>query len=330
MVIMVYVGSIIVGFSLLVLSAHFVVYSSSQLARKMNISSVFIGMTIVAFGTSMPELVVNVIASMQKNQEVVFGNIIGSNIINILVILGISSLIRPISVFHDTVLFWEVILCVVLAFISLIIFNDVILDRLDMYVLSRSESLLLLVFFGFFLTYHIIYSKNAPNNEEALSDDNEYSSKHFFFGSSYMLLIILFVSLFALFIGGKVSMYGVIGIAELFNMSQRVIGITIVAMGTSLPELVVSIMAIIKKNSGIALGNIVGSNAFNILFIFGVSGLITPISLNSTVNYDLLFHLGATVMLSCAVFFGKRGVLTRFKGSLFLIVYGVYIFYVFK
>ncbi|MCE1155083.1 MAG: calcium/sodium antiporter, partial [Bacteroidales bacterium] len=262
---------LIAGFVLLVIGADWLVNGASALAKKYNVSDLAIGLTIVAFGTSAPELVVNVFAAAQGSHDIVLGNIIGSNNFNLLVILGIAGIITPLAVQHSTV--WKEIPFSLLAVAVLFIFaNDIFSDGTG--VISRFDGIILLAFFGWFLWYVGKQLKNDPAEAEIVT--KQYPG--------WKMALLIVGGLAALIAGGRLVVTSAVDIARVMGMSEKLIGLTIVAAGTSLPELATSVVAAIKKNNDIAVGNIVGSNIFNIFLILGVSSVINPVSFNTVFN----------------------------------------------
>lgn len=306
---------ILLGFALLIQGANWLVDGASALARKHNISNLAIGLTIVAFGTSAPELVVNTFASYQGLSDIVFGNIIGSNIFNLLAILGIVGLIAPIVVQSSTV--WKEI---PLSFVALLllyflcnnffVYGDLILSRIDGFVLF--------VLFLLFLYY--VYSQLKTELVEF-----DIPHQHF---SNLKIWILIIIGLAGLVLGGNIVVTSSIEVAKYLGISEKTIGLTIVAMGTSLPELVTSIVAALKKNNDIAIGNIIGSNIFNILLILSVSAFIKPINYNPTFNGDMYVLALGTIFLFIAMFTGQKRKLDRWEAFILLVAYLSYTIYI--
>ena len=302
---------------MLVKGADFLVEGASSLALRLSVSEIAIALTVVAFGTSTPELIVNIFASFQGKDEITLGNIIGSNIANILLILGIAGLIYPIKTEKNTV--WkEIPLALLSALVLLVLCNDLLIDRTAKQVISRSDGIILLAFFIIFLTYVFGISKL----------EGEGISKT---GTMSWLKIVLYIigGLAALIAGGKLAVDSSIKIAQWLGVSEKFIGLTIVAVGTSLPELSTSAVAAYRGKSDIAIGNIVGSNIFNVFFIMGVSVLIVPIHFPPVLNIDLLVLAGASALLFVTMFTGKRRSLDRWESVLFILLYGAYVAYLF-
>lgn len=309
-------GLFIIGFFLLVKGADLLVDGSASIAKKLKISAIVIGLTIVAFGTSMPELIVNIFASINGNTEIAIGNILGSNIANILLILGISAVIYPIVAKKNTVL-KEIPLSLLAALTIGFVANDALLDGDQVSAITRIDGLMLLSFFIIFLYYTFGITKSDDDIVET-QDVKRYS-----YGKSVAFIIL---GLAGLTVGGKWIVEGAVKIAELFNVSQSLIGLTIVAIGTSLPELATSAVAACKKQTDIAIGNIVGSNIFNIFWILGVSALIRPLPFEQESNYDILMTVFASLLLFLIMFIGgKKHTIERWQGAIMIMIYFAYI-----
>jgi cation:H+ antiporter len=302
------------GFVALIFGADKLVDAASSLAKKLGIPSIVIGLTIVAFGTSAPELVVNVFAAVNNSTEMVLGNVLGSNIFNVLAILGISSIIYPLTVKRNTT--WlEIPLSLLAAVAVLFIANDMFLDSAVSNLISRSDGLLLLLFFSIFLVYNLMIAKGGNDDEETETKDYTY------------LKAILFIALGmgGLILGGRLIVTSAVGIAQAFGLSERIIGLTIVSVGTSLPELATSVAAVRKKNVDIAIGNVVGSNIFNIFLILGVSTIITPLHVSASSFTDIIVNIGAGLLLFIFIFVGKGRQLARWEGIVFVLLYLAYL-----
>ena len=305
---------LVLGFVILIKGADWLVDGASALARKYHVSNLAIGLTVVAFGTSAPELVVNVIAAAQNHKDIVFGNIIGSNNFNLFVILGIAGIISPLVVQSSTV--WKEI--PLSLFASLLLFflaNDFLLS--DHQSLSRWDGIVLLIMFAAFLYY--VYKQ--------LRHDNSQESTPLLNYSLLKMWGLTVVGLSMLVLGGRLVVTNAVEIASLMGVSETIIGLTIVAAGTSLPELATSIVAALKKNNDIAIGNIIGSNIFNIFFILGISGIIKPLDYSIVFNRDLYLLAVGTVFLFMAMFLGKKKKLDRWEAALLLMTYVGYTIY---
>jgi len=299
-----------VGFLAVVKGADWLIEGSLFIARKLRIPDLIIGLTIVSMGTSLPEFAVNTIASYRGNNGIALGNIIGSNICNILLILGVSSIIRPLKVQKNTV-FKEIPFSLLAAMVVFILVNDVILDHSREMVLSRSDGLILFTFFAVFISYIISLGKTS-NLEVAENNTNISLLKALFYLISGILL---------LYFGGGWVVTGATSIARFAGLDERVIGLTIVALGTSLPELVTSVMATLKGNDDISIGNVVGSNIFNIFFVLSSSALIRPIAVESIVSRDILVLIFASILLIYFLLLSKKNILSRWAGIIFLVIY---------
>jgi cation:H+ antiporter len=304
----------ILGFFLLIKGADFLVDGSASIAHKLNISSIVIGLTIVAFGTSAPEFIVNIFASINGNTEIAIGNILGSNIANILLILGISSIIYPLATKRNTV--WKEIPFSLLGAILLgVMANDVLIDGGTFSGLTRIDGIVLLSFFVIFLYYTFGISKVTGDAPETDIKELSYSKSTLF----------VLVGLVGLVVGGKWIVDGAVAIAEIFNVSQSLIGLTVVAIGTSLPELATSAIAAYKKQTDIAIGNVVGSNIFNIFWILGCSAFIRPLPFSRSSDMDILMTILASAILFFIMFVGKKHVIEKWQGILMVLLYITYI-----
>lgn len=308
----------IFALALLVKGADFLVDGASSIAKRFKISDLVIGLTIVAFGTSMPELVVSLFASLQGNTEIAIGNIIGSNIANILLILGISAIIYPLSVTKGTV--WKEIPFSLLAVVMVgIMANDALFDKTGFSALTRTDGLAMLGFFAIFMYYTFGIARQGQDETSDAENVKERS-----LGISILLTL---AGLVLLVVGGKLGVDMAVKIALGFGLSQALVGLTIVAVGTSLPELATSAVAAYRKKSDIAVGNVVGSNIFNVFWILGLSSTISPLPFKPEANVDILVSIGAALLLFVAMFVGKRHHLERRDGVIYLLVYFAYIAY---
>lgn len=306
---------LVIGFVLLIKGADFLVDGASSIARRLKISDLVIGLTVVAFGTSTPELFVNIIASIKGNSGIAIGNILGSNIANILLILGISSIIFPLSVTKGTV--WKEIPLSLLAAVLLgVLANDQLIDKNGFSALTRIDGLVLISFFIIFLYYSFSIAKRVEGMDEHVP-----TREHGLVKSSLLVI----AGLAGLAVGGKWITEGAVHIASILGVSQSFIGLTVVALGTSLPELAASAMAAYKKNAEIAVGNVVGSNIFNIFWVLGLSSLIKPIPFEPRSNIDIGVTISASVFLFITMFTGKKRLLDRWEGIIFVILYVSYI-----
>ena len=305
---------IIVGLALLLKGGDWLVDGSSNLARRYKISELAIGLTIVAFGTSAPELVVSFVASIDLHPEITFGNVIGSNNFNLLLILGVTGIIAPLTVQKNTICI-EIPISLFAAVVLLLLANyGFISDSGN--ILSRIDGFILLVFFALFVFYVIKNMKNVEVN------DRQNEQTPFSLRKSLLFIVLGLVCLIA---GGKIVVNSAVSLARALYISEKVIGLTIVAVGTSLPELVTSITAIRKKNSDIAIGNIIGSNIFNILLILGVSSLWQPLEYSPVFNTDIYLLLFGTLFLLLSMLTGKKRILDRWEAVILVAVYVGYV-----
>jgi cation:H+ antiporter len=320
------VGILLFGFAILIKGADFLVDGASSAAKKFGISDLAIGLTVVAFGTSLPELIVSVLSALDGKNDASFGNVIGSNNFNILFILGVSGLVYPLTVQRNTVKY-EIPIALFTAVILFLLINDTMLwgtpeviDEGDTYggSLSTMDSIILLAGFLGFLYY--IYNTMRSTHESS-------SGSNVKIFSTGVALTMIGAGIAMLIFGGKIVVDSALGIAHYYNLSEKLIGLTILAVGTSLPELATSAVAAYRKNTDIAIGNVVGSNIFNILFILGLTGLIHPISYNTSMNFDMHVMLGATILLILFMFTFKQHKLDRREAALFLLLYLSYTIY---
>ncbi len=305
---------LILGLVVLVKGADWLVDGASAIAKKLKVSDLAIGLTIVAFGTSAPELVVNVIGSMDGYDNIVFGNVIGSNNFNLFIILGIAGLITPMAVKSSTV--WKEIPFSLLAAGILAVLSNGFFHG-GSQILNRVDGMILLVFFGLFLFYVYKQLKSDPESHPELQKSV----------STRWAALMIIGGLAGLVIGGKLVVDNAIDIAKALDVSDKIIGLTIVAAGTSLPELATSVVAALKKNNDIAVGNIVGSNIFNIFLIIGVSSLISPLDFDLVFNRDLIILGAGTLFVFAAMFVGRKHQLDRWEAALLLLAYLAYLGY---
>ena len=314
---------IVLGFILLIKGADFLVSGASSLAKRFNVSDIAIGLTVVAMGTSAPELVVNIISGSDGYDGVVFGNIIGSNIFNMFLILGIAAVIYPISVQRKS-LFKEIPYSLFATLIFFVLVNDVLIFGALENTLSIIDSVILLVLFSLFLLY-IFFNLKKDKDAEMEEDIVVYGS--------LKTTAMIFGGLLGLIFGGRMIVDNAVEVARAFAVSEKLIGLTILAAGTSLPELATTAVAALNKKSDLAVGNIIGSNIFNILLVLGASGLVTsatnPLVFDNVLNTDLYVIMGGTIMLFIFMYtFGKYK-LDRSEGLLYIIGFFSYTWYLF-
>ncbi len=312
------------GLLLILLGANGLTDGAASVAKRFNIPNIVIGLTIVAFGTSAPELTVSVSSALKGSADIAIGNVVGSNIFNTLMIVGCTALFAPIVVQRNT-LRKEIPLCILSAFVLLFMANDLFLDGARENVISIADGLVLLCFFAIFLSYTFAISKKSMDRNEELNDgdveDEETEIKELPLWKSALYII---GGLAALIYGGTLFVDGAGGIARSWGVSESIIGLTLVAAGTSLPELATSVVAALKKNPEMAIGNAIGSNLFNIFFVLGCSASITPLHITGITNFDLWVLVVSGILLWLfGVFFGKRTI-TRVEGTLMILCYVAY------
>ena len=323
--------SLAAGLVLLIKGADWLVDGGSSLAKRLKISDLVIGLTIVSFGTSAPELLVNIIASFQGSTDIAIGNIVGSNIANTLLILGAAAIVAPLAVQRSTV-FKEIPFCLLASVTLMVMANDAIVDGYVYSELSRSDGL---AFLGFFIIF-IYYTFGIRHHHG--SEEKKFSKAKM---SILKALGLVTVGCVGLALGGNLTVIGAKDIALTIGVSEALVGITIVAVGTSLPELVTSVIAAMKGNTDIAVGNVVGSNIFNIFWILGLSASIRPLNFQPSINADLLMVIVSILLLLVFVHTGRvrdrlffwwrhrdGHMIARWEGIVMLLLYFTYIGFV--
>lgn len=311
---------LIVGFVLLVKGADFFVEGASSIAKRMHIPTIVIGLTIVAFGTSAPELAVSLSAAIKGSNDIAIGNVVGSNIFNLLVVIGVSAMISPLTV-KRSMIKKDYPLSIFAAVLLGVLCLDSVLFHAKETTLGRMDGVSLLVCFVFFM--YITVREGLRGRKDAKKEhEDEVENMSFPIGKSIVLLV---VGLAGIVFGGDLSVEGAKEIARAFGLSEALIGLTIVAIGTSLPELVTSIVAAKKGESDIALGNVVGSNLFNIFFILGCSATILPMHVSGTYIYDI----GLLIIVSVLAFIpiAKSKKVRRVMGGVMTLAYVAYTVY---
>lgn len=312
-------GLVVLGFVLLLKGADFLVTGASSFAKKFNVSELAIGLTIVAMGTSAPELVVNLVSSSQGYDDVVFGNIIGSNIFNLFFILAICGIIKPIVVQSESV--WkEIPFAMLLVFLFFILSNDSLIFGNSTNELNWIDGIILLTLFFAFLAYVYFNIKNKKQEFSTVDTSKIYSN--------WITFLMVAGGLAGLIIGGKLVVDNAVLIARSFDISEKLIGLTIIAAGTSLPELAASAVAAFKGKSDIAIGNIIGSNIFNLTFILGLNSIITPLTYSTGFNFDVYVLMGGSVALFLFMFTLKKKKLDRREAFLFLLAFIAYMTFI--
>lgn len=303
---------IIIGFALLIVGADLLVDGASGIAKKFHIPEIIIGLTIVSIGTSMPELFVSITSAIDGYSDMALGNVIGSNLSNLLLILGLSALIRPVT-FQKETRIYEIPMCLIFTIIFIISCNTT--DTI-----SRPEPIILLILFVIFIGYTIYMGKRESQKEiiEIKTEENKNNI-------TIKNILLVIIGIVGLKIGGDLAVNNAVKVAQYFNLSEKIISLTILAIGTSLPELVTSVTAAIKGNSDIAIGNIIGSNIFNMLLIIGVSSFIKPISFNVSYNMDLSILVISTLILALFPIIPPKNKMSRMNGLVYVILYAAYL-----
>lgn len=313
---------ITIGLAILIAGAEGLVRGASSLSAKLKVSPLIIGLTVVSFGTSAPELTVNLLAAANGSPDLAVGNVVGSNIANIFLILGISALIVPLKVKSSTV--WKEIPLALLGVILLFIMgNDHLFDGMGFNALTRTDGIALLALMIIFMYYVFGLAKGDRAKAKEIAETGSGITQYSIPSSIGMTLL----GLGGLVLGGRLLVDGAVNIAEAAGLSQALIGLTIVAIGTSLPELATSIVAALKKQADIAIGNVVGSNIFNVFFVLGASSTVISLPISSALNFDIAVSVFATILLLAFMFVGGKRRLVRWEGGVFVAMYVAYITY---
>ncbi|MCK4677378.1 MAG: calcium/sodium antiporter [Bacteroidales bacterium] len=302
-----------VGFIFLLAGAHFLIEGSQSIGKQLKIPGIVIGLTIVSLGTSLPELSVSVLASIKGQSELAVSNILGSNTANILLVLGVGAIISPLTFRRATInkeIPFSLLAVIVLGFMAIQAFN-----KHGNSEINRVEGIILLIFFIIFLIYSFILSKKQSEDHDTQDNVRKVS----------ISIAFIILGIGGLYIGGKWIVKGADLLAEMFGLSTSTIGIKIVAVATSLPEIVASSYAAFKKHSDIAIGNVIGSNIFNIFLVLGLSATIYPIPGYDGMSVDVCMVIFATLLLFVFIFRGKGWQLTLFEGVFFLITYMLFV-----
>lgn len=311
---------LIVGLALLVKGADFLVDGGADFARYLKVSPLLVGLTIVAFATSLPELMVSLYSALIGEADVAVANIIGSNILNIVLIIGVGAIILPLVVKSRT-LTYEFPFLIVSSFILLILGHDFFIYNQNTFILSRLDGIILLVIFAVFVYYvwNCLKKEQKESKEVKKEFSKEYQNKNSL-GKNIGLMLI---GLIGLVLGGKLFVSYAVKLGQLAGLSEAFIGLTVIALGTSLPELVTSVVAAWKKESDIALGNIVGSNIFNILFILGLTSVIRPLNITpNLLSQDGIFMVFIALLFLLFAAHDKK--ISRKEGIIFLLLYSAY------
>lgn len=306
------------GLALILVGANGLTDGAAAVAKRFHISDLVIGLTIVAFGTSAPELVISVISALHGSAELAIGNVVGSNIFNVLMIVGCTALVLPIHIGEGT-LSKEIPFVILASLVLFVCANDVMLDGAATNVIDRSDGLLLLAFFLIFMSYTFAIARSGTAEE---AEGEKVKSMPVWKSTVYIV-----GGLAGLIFGGQFFVDGASGIARSLGVSESMIGLTLVAVGTSLPELATSIAAALKKKPGIAIGNVIGSNLFNIFFVLGCSATVFPLPMGRINNFDLWVMIASAMLFWLVGWFFKKRTITRVEGGLLVVCYIVYTAY---
>jgi cation:H+ antiporter len=308
-----------IGFLMLIKGADLLVDSSSNIAKKFGISDLIIGLTIVSIGTSLPELIVNILASAQGNVDIAIGNIYGSNIANILLILGFSAILRNLPLQRNTVIAeipFSIAAIMIIGFLG----NAEIWGAADtLEGLSRFDGLVIMFFFFLFFAYIMMMAFEDKQKAEYQIVEHDVNVL------KESAIVLLGIAM--LYFGGRWVVDGAVHFAKLMGMSEAFIGLTVIAIGTSLPELVTSIVAARKGNVDVAVGNVVGSNIFNLLWVLGLSAVISPLPMNKANNFDAFMVLLASALIVTLMIVSRKMEVRRWHGVVYVLCYILYVYY---
>ncbi|WP_069998279.1 calcium/sodium antiporter [Cellulosilyticum sp. I15G10I2] len=316
---------LIAGFLLLVKGADFFVEGSSSIARKVRIPTLIIGLTLVAFGTSAPEAAVSITSALQGQNDMAIGNIVGSNIFNLLLVVGIAAFISPLKV-KRSIIFKEFPFALLSAFVLLILAYDTQFQDSSKNILTQADGMMLLVLFGIFMYYLIELALTSRATTKGQQIETEAEAVEGSSISNFKSIIFAIGGIVGIILGGKFVVDAATEIALGLGMSESLVGLTIVAVGTSLPELVTSIVAARRGQSDIALGNVIGSNIFNVFFVLGISAWISPIAISDTVFFDMLFLLGISIV--AYLFAITKKSIDKFEGIFLASTYIAYLTFI--
>lgn len=309
---------VIIGFILLVVGGEFLVRSSVALSLKFNISKMIIGLTVVSFATSAPELLVSLQAALSDLSDISLGNVIGSNIANIGLVLGLTAIISSMDIDKDFLKFNWPVMMILSGLLYLFLYTGG--------EITRIEGIALLIVITIFI---LVLIRKAMKGEVEVADEVDESLTQ---TTGIKIILWLLIGGVGLYFGSEFLVLGAVGIAESLEVSERVISVTMIAIGTSIPELAASVIAALKKENGISLGNLIGSNIFNIASVIGITALIQPIFLQSkeVLNNDMLWMIGFSFVLLPLVFLPKKNTLSRYKGVFLFLAYAVFLFLTFS
>lgn len=314
--------ALIGGLALILFGANFLTDGASDVARRLGVSDLIVGLTVVAFGTSAPELAISIISALDGSAELAVGNVVGSNLFNILVIVGITAMITPINV-RKSILVNDIPLVLLASVVMLIMGNGVLLDGASDAVIGRVDGLVLLCFFAVFMRYTFAQAKAVPS-VEASNDPVAQQASALPLMPVWKAIVYVLGGLAALVYGGDLFVDGASAIAKSLGVSEGVIGLTVVAAGTSLPELAASVVAALKGRTDMALGNVIGSNIFNIFLVLGSAASISPLPLGSIGNFDLFTLVGSALLFWIVGWFFAKRQITRVEGAILTLCYIAY------
>jgi cation:H+ antiporter len=307
----------VVGFPLLLGGAHFLVRGAGSVALKLGMSELTVGLTVVAFGTSAPELIIAVLSALRGSADLAVANVVGSNTANLLLILGVAAVIRPLAM-HRTLRWREIPFVMLSVLVLAVLANDRLLGGAGSSELARGDGLVLLGYFGIYMYY--VFSV-ARKKDEAVVETVETAALP-------LAALMVVAGGAGLAMGGQWIVNGARAIARSAGMSEAMVGLTIISVGTSLPELATSAVAARQGNTDLAIGNVVGSNILNVLWILGLTAAITPVDFNVILNIDIWILAGVTVIFFLFTFTGERHRIDRLEGVALLVLYGLYLAFV--
>lgn len=315
---------LLIGLALLLVAANYLVDSSVAIAQRAKISNFIIGLTIVGIGTSAPELFVSVSSALKGSGDIAMGNVLGSNIANVLLIMGVTALILPFPI-ERLQRRRDIPFVILASLFVMLIANDTIVPGIQTNSLSRLDGIVLLVCFIVYMCWVVVQKGKDP--KKALEEADEEASSSLAGKNPWLLWGIAIVSLVALIWGGNMFLDSAKNLARAWGMSEAVIAITIVAVGTSLPELVTAVIAASKKNPQLALGNVIGSNLFNLMFILGTASTVKPLQFVDINMWDYVVMMVSAVMLFIVLYTFKKNKFDRIEGAVFLFGYIAYVIY---
>lgn len=310
---------LLLGFFLLIKGADIFVDGAASIAKKIGIPPVIVGLTIVSIGTSAPELAVSIISAFKGSNDIAIGNVVGSNIFNTLMVLGVTSAVMPLMIIKDKIKTDFLVNIGVTIVLFLLTFDSLFSSKSDF--ISRIDGAILVIICISYMAFLIV--KSIKSNVEQCSEAEKNIN---IFAKVGMIIL----GAIGIVLGGQLVVNSATNIAYSFGMSEKLVGLTIVAMGTSLPELVTSVVAALKGEKDMAIGNVLGSNIFNILLILGVSSLISPIGVSASLMVDVLFLIGISIFIFALIFLskGKEKKLSRAEGLILVGLYVAYMFYI--